>query len=38
LTDQGSNITHYFYLIMTGSPDSVGEKTDFAWKISIDYF
>jgi len=38
LTDQGSNVTHYFYLVMSASPDTVGEKTAFAWKISIDYF
>jgi len=38
LTDQGSNVTHYFYVVMSASPTSVGEKTSFAWKISIDYF
>ena len=38
LTDQGSNISHTFSLIMTASPVTVGEKTAFAWKISIDYF
>ena len=38
LTDQGSNIQHDFYVIMSASPTSVGEKTAFAFKISIDYF
>lgn len=38
LANQGSNVTHYFYVIMSASPDTVGEKTAFAWKISIDYF
>ena len=38
LTDQGSGVTHYFYVVMSASPDTVGEKTAFAWKISIDYF
>jgi len=38
LADQGSSVTHYFYVIMSASPTSVGEKTSFAWKISIDYF
>ena len=38
LTDQGSNITHDFDVIMSASPTSVGEKTSFAWKISLDYF
>ena len=38
LAAQGSAISHDFYLIMSASPTSVGSKTNFAWKISIDYF
>lgn len=38
LTNQGANINHYFYVAMSVSPDTVGEKTAFAWKISLDYY
>lgn len=38
LADQGAAVDHYFYVIMSASPTTVGEKTDFAWKIQIDYF
>jgi hypothetical protein len=38
LTNQASNITHTFYVIMSASPDTVGEKTAFAWKIQLDYY
>ena len=38
LADQGANINHNFYVIMSASPTSIGSKTSFAWKISLDYF
>ena len=38
LTNQGANVDHNFNVIMSTSPTSVGEKTSFAWKISLDYF
>ena len=38
ITNQGASVTHYFYVIMSASPDSIGEKISFAWKVSIDYY
>ena len=38
LSDHTTAITHYYYVIMSASPTTVGEKTAFAWKISIDYY
>lgn len=38
LTAQGAATSHVFYVIMSASPASVGEKTEFAWKITLDYY
>ena len=38
ITNQNAAINHYFYVAMSASPDIVGEKTKFAWKISLDYY
>jgi len=38
ITDQSAAVTHYYYVAMSASPTSVGEKTNFAWKISLDYY
>jgi len=36
--DQGSEINHDYFVGMSASPTSVGEKTSFAWKITLDYY
>jgi hypothetical protein len=35
--DSGSSTSHDFYIAVSASPESVGEKTDFALKISLTY-
>jgi len=38
MADQGSEINHDYFVGLSATPTSVGEKTDFAWKISLDYY
>jgi type 1 fimbria pilin len=38
LTDQTAAISHDYYVLMSASPDTVGSKTSFAWKIQVDYY
>lgn len=38
LADQGSEQDHDYFVGMSASPASVGEKTSFAWKITLDYY
>jgi len=37
LTDQSTNTSHDFFVLMSVSPLSVGAKTDFAYKFSLTY-
>lgn len=37
LTDQSAGTTHNFYIIVSASPDTVGEKTAFAFRIELTY-
>lgn len=37
LTDQSSNTSHDFFILVSGSPDSVGEKTAFSLRIELTY-
>lgn len=37
LTDQSTAQTHYFYVAITASPESVGDKTSFDFGVALTY-
>lgn len=37
LGDSGSATTHDFFIALSASPDSVGEKLEFTWKMALAY-
>lgn len=37
LGDSGSSTSHDFFLALSASPDTVGEKTVFSWKMTLTY-
>lgn len=38
ITNDTAAVDHYYYVAMSASPDTVGEKTNYAWKITLDYY
>lgn len=38
LADQASAINHYFYIALSASPNTSGDKTAFAFKVELDYY
>lgn len=37
LTDQSTGTSHDFFIVLSASPDTVGEKTAFAFRIELTY-
>lgn len=37
IDDSGSSTSHDFYILVSASPESVGEKTDFAFRMALTY-